>query len=217
MSEKPKPKPKPSTQSAIRNAMRQRRDPPSDLKEAPPGGLIQSQNDQEVVSQGSEKTVQLDSAATQSQESKSATLPDSDYTEPSLNEIAKSRSDRETKSPQNDTAFEQSHDAVVSQSSNQAESSEGVFTLGLGSEQAKLLESEMAKLFNGLAAKSRMQKFKKDDWVSGGMQVTRGTKETYRKLAAESGLRQNILIEYSLRACAPLWRALIDSWQEEEE
>lgn len=48
---------KPTTSSAIRNAMRQRREPPSELRE-PPSGLIQPMDDQEVPSWASEQTTQ---------------------------------------------------------------------------------------------------------------------------------------------------------------
>jgi ParB/RepB/Spo0J family partition protein len=53
-----KPKPKPSTSSAIRNAMRQRREPPPDLQEAPRIGLIESLNSQDLALQSSEQAVQ---------------------------------------------------------------------------------------------------------------------------------------------------------------
>lgn len=97
-------------------------------------------------------------------------------------------------------------DAVVEQEDDPAAAIKSMF--------AAVPEGAIAELMQALLVQPRVNDENKSQWRSGGMQVTYGTHKKYKLLADQYGVHMRDIVEQTLKACLPFWRAQLKHLRE---
>jgi len=73
----------------------------------------------------------------------------------------------------------------------------------------------VSELLKNLAVRPNDKAKNKQEWVTSGMQVTRGTRQAYKILSAQFGVPMNVLVEQTLSSCIVFWEEQLRIWQQE--
>ncbi len=115
---------------------------------------------------------------------------------------------------QEDTALIQQENKAVLPGGDGAPEQESDPAATLKSMFAAVPEGAIAELMQALLVQPRVNDENKSQWRSGGMQVTYGTHKKYKLLADQYGVHMRDIVEQTLKACLPFWRAQLQHLRE---
>ncbi len=107
---------------------------------------------------------------------------------------------------QENTAASLDRDTALGQEDDPAAAIKSMF--------AAVPEGAIAELMQALLVQPRVNDENKSQWRSGGMQVTYGTHKKYKLLADQYGVHMRDIVEQTLKACLPFWRAQLKHLRE---
>ncbi len=138
----------------------------------------------------------------------------SDITSLQSRNVVAPQSAAQLKQREDDTMTEQRIVTETVQPDNEA-LLQGDEAAALESMLASVPEDAVAQLMQALLVQPRVNKLNAAAWRSGGMQVTHGTHKSYKLLAGQYGVHMRDIVEQTLKACLPIWRARLKQLREE--